>query len=121
MEPKPLLNHAREMRRIATPPEQKLWRALRNRGLGNLKFRRQVPFGPFILDFFCEDTRLVVEIDGATHATPNHDADRNAWLTAHGCTIIRFWNNDVMANLDGVLHAILAASPSPSPSGRGPG
>ncbi len=121
MDPKVLLTQAREMRRVPTPPEQKLWRALRDRGLGGLKFRRQVPFGPFILDFFSGEARLIVEIDGATHATPNHDTDRNTWLTAHGCIIIRFWNTDVMGNLDGVLQAILAANRSPSPFGRGPG
>lgn len=106
--PRIALDHAREMRRLPTPPEKRLWQALRNRGLGGLKFRRQVPIGVFIVDFACEDAKLVLEVDGASHAAPAHDARRDAWLAGQGWRVVRVWNNDVMGNLEGVLQHILA-------------
>ena len=116
---------AREMRRIATQPEQVLWQVLRNRGLRGLKFRRQVPIGAFIVDFFCQEARLIVEIDGASHVDGDRDVRRDGWLRAQGFGVLRVWNNEVMRNLDGVLLAILAASqaphPDPLPKGEGEG
>ena len=101
---------ARDMRRGPTPPERRLWQALRNRGLGGLKFRRQVPIGVFIVDFACDDAWLVVEVDGASHAAPAFDAERDAWLVGQGWRVLRIWNNDVMGNLDGVLQRVLACA-----------
>ena len=102
------------MRRQPTPAERKLWLALRNRQVDGLKFRRQVRLGPHIVDFYFPAGRLAVEVDGATHADPG-DAERDAWLIAHGYRVLHVWNNDVMANLPGVLEAIQVAARSPLP------
>ena len=96
---------ARRLRKDATDAERKLWSALRDRQLNGLKFRRQQHIGPYIVDFVCHEIRLVLEIDGGQHA----DADetwRNDRIQADGYRIIRFWNNDVLSNLDGVLTSI---------------
>jgi very-short-patch-repair endonuclease len=114
-----LLNYARTMRQQPTPAERKLWQALRLKQIGR-KWRRQAPIGPYIVDFYCPDLRLVVEVDGATHGEPASDKLRDAWLNARGFTLLRFWNNDVMANLPGVLERI-AAYPSPNPLPQGEG
>ena len=122
-----LLNHARTMRQVPTPAERRLWRALRNRQLHGLRFRRQAPIGPFIVDFFCPECCLIVEVDGATHADPAADASRDAWLRSRGLRLVRFWNNDVMGNMEGVLHRIAEAcsasapTPPPTPSLKGRG
>jgi very-short-patch-repair endonuclease len=97
------------MRRDATPPEHRLWQALRREALG-LKWRRRQPIGRYIVDFYCSSARLVVEVDGATHADPAADAARDAWLAAQGLRVLRFWNNEVMGNPEGVLAAIFAAA-----------
>ena len=89
-----------------TDAEQLLWKQLRNRNLGGLKFRRQATSGCAIPDFLCAEKRLVVELDGGQHSEEN-DACRTARLEALGFRIIRFWNNDVLENLDGVLVQIL--------------
>jgi len=116
------LLHARGMRREPTEPERVLWKALRTGGLGGLKFRRQVPFGRYIVDFYCASAKLAVEVDGATHADSERDAVRDAWLSARGIRVLRFWNNEVMLNLPGVLQAILgAATPPPGPLPQGEG
>ena len=96
---------------------------MRDRRLGGFKFRRQASIGSYIVDFLCVEARLVVEIDGGQH-TPELDAKRTAWIEAQGFQIVRFWNNDVLSNLDGVLVILLErlrAAPltQPSPGGRG--
>jgi very-short-patch-repair endonuclease len=92
---------ARELRRNQTEPEMKLWLRLRSRRLGGLKFRRQVPIAGFIADFLCEDARLIVEVDGAQHGERiAADAERTEILNTRGFEILRFWNNDVMNNLE---------------------
>ncbi len=99
---------ARELRRNQTPEEQVLWRALRNRFL-NVKFRRQWPIGGYIVDFVCFEAKLIVELDGSQHAEEAaraYDAVRTEFLEAAGFTVIRFWNNEVRENLDGVLETI---------------
>ena len=112
---------ARGLRRAETSAESKLWKALRNRQLDGWKFKRQVPFGRYILDFFCFDARLVVEIDGATHADARdkaRDEDRSAVLGENGVNVMRVSNADVMDNIDGVLEMIylkLGQQPAPSP------
>ena len=89
--------HARGMRRIATDAERKLWLLLRDRRLDGIKFRRQAPFGRYILDFVCFERRLVVEVDGGQHVR----------LRAEGFRVVRYWNNDVLKNPDGVLTDLL--------------
>jgi adenine-specific DNA-methyltransferase len=86
---------ARELRKSSTPAEQKLWQALRNRNLGDYKFRRQHPLGPFIADFFCAEVGLVIELDGGGHLEQReYDQDRTDWLEGQGFHVIRFWNDD---------------------------
>ena len=93
---------ARRLRRRQTEAERILWRALRARQLNGLKFRRQVPFGPYILDFYCPTARLVIEADGGQH-TLARDAHRDAYLIRKGLIVLHFWNSDIHANLGGVL------------------
>ena len=102
------MSHARDLRRNQTSAEELLWARLRNRQLEGYKFRRQVPLGRFIVDFACYDARLVVEVDGGQHAErTSEDLARTAWLESRGFRVLRFWNNEVMENPDGVLVRIL--------------
>lgn len=98
----------RRLRRDQTTVEQKLWAQLRNRQLNGHKFRRQVPLGRFIVDFSCYDARLVVELDKGQHGESEaEDAARTAWLSNRGFRVLRFWNHEVMENMEGVLSRIL--------------
>ena len=108
-----------------TDAERILWFRVRNRRLGGLKFRRQVPIGNYIVDFCCEAARLIVELDGGRHVERTiEDAKRTADLEAYGYLVLRFWNNDVICNIDGVLETIVATArrepphPNPLPSGE---
>lgn len=102
--------NARQLRRQSTDAERRLWSFLRNRQLAGCKFRRQVPMGNYIVDFACFEKRLVVEIDGGQHqARVEYDNARTAWLQSAGFRVIRFWNNEVLSETDGVLQAILTA------------
>jgi very-short-patch-repair endonuclease len=119
-----LLTNARTMRRTATPAERKLWQALRKHQLGSLKFRRQMPLGPFIADLYCPAARLVVEVDCISHIDSPTDANRDTWMKRQGIRVFRVSNFDVLSNLDGVLLAIKEAAvltppPSPLPQGEG--
>jgi very-short-patch-repair endonuclease len=99
----------RELRRRQTEAERFLWGALRNRHLQGLKFFRQYSFGPYILDFYCPEKSLAIELDGGQHNLPEnraYDADRTAYLEAHGVEVIRFWNSDVMQDVQAVLQVI---------------
>src|SRR5689334_4415097 len=88
-----LVQHARRLRTDDTRAEAHLWIALRDRRLGGWKWRRQVPRGPFIVDFYCAEAALVLEIDGGQHAEAgDYDARRTAWLAASGLRVLRFWN-----------------------------
>ena len=99
---------ARELRRPQTPAEQALWCVLRNSQLEGLKFRRQHPIGPFILDFYCAMLKLAVEVDGDSHADQvEYDTARTEWLNDRGIRVIRFTNDEVKKNLDGVVAEIL--------------
>jgi very-short-patch-repair endonuclease len=100
---------ARELRRNATDAERHLWFALRDRRLAAYKFRRQRPIGPFIVDFACIEHRLVIEADGGQHADNPADDARTAWLMSQGWRVLRFWNNDILVNTEGVLLSILEA------------
>jgi very-short-patch-repair endonuclease len=105
----PILERAREMRHPQTPAEATLWRALRNRNL-NYKFRRQHPIDRFIIDFYCAQAKLCIEIDGASHLDPEqqkYDAARTEFLEDLGYKVIRFTNNDVRYMLDAVATEII--------------
>jgi very-short-patch-repair endonuclease len=100
------------MRREPTPAEKRLWSRVRNQRLGGFKFRRQHWLGAFILDFYCPEAALVVELDGDSHATDGaeqEDKERTAFLEAHGLKVIRFWNSQVHDNEDWVLGVIRQA------------
>ena len=100
-----ILARARELRRQMTPAEQKLWQQLRGKQFYQLKFRRQHPLDRFILDFYCHQYQLVIEVDGESHADPAqkaYDAARTEWLEQRGLRVIRFSNRDVQTNLEGV-------------------
>ncbi|WP_304165031.1 endonuclease domain-containing protein [Phenylobacterium aquaticum] len=106
------------MRQAPTAQEARLWDALRARQLGGFKFRRQLPIGPYVVDFVCLQQRLIVEADGPFHFD---DGDRDAWFAEAGYRVLRFTNQQIATNLEGVLTSILAkASPrrSFSPCGR---
>lgn len=108
---------ARRLRAASTDAERKMWRRLQAKHLGGFKFRRQLPIGPYVVDFACLAAGLVVEVDGGQHADNPADTERDAWLRGQGFRVLRFWNSDVLCNLDGVLATIAAAlSPSPQPS-----
>ena len=99
------------MRREDTDAEARLWNALRAQRLGGWKWKRQVLFGPFILDFLCREARLVVEVDGSQHAEEiEYDQRRTAYLRRAGLRVPRFWNSEVLTNREGVCDAILRAS-----------
>ena len=102
-----------------TDAELKLWYHLRRRGLQGRRFRRQVPVGQYVVDFLCEEARLVVEVDGGQHAERTaEDAARSRWLSTKGYAVLRFWNHDVLANVEVVLETISEALPSPCPLPR---
>jgi very-short-patch-repair endonuclease len=112
------------MRRAPTPAERKLWQGLRKHQVGGLKFRRQVPLGPYIADFYCPSARLVIEVDGVSHIDAPGDAVRDSWMTNSNIRVVRISNRDVFRNLDGILIAIgeLARTPPPpNPLPRGEG
>ena len=98
---------ARALRRRMTDAEAKLWFALRDRRLASYKFRRQAPVGPFYADFVCFDARVVIEVDGGQHAESMRDLRRDQWFEANGFAVLRFWNHDVLRNLEGVLTSLL--------------
>ena len=108
--------HARALRTRMTDAERKLWFALRDRRFARFKFRRQVPIGPFIADFVCFEARVVIEVDGGQHAESLQDQRRDRWLAANRFRVLRFWNNEVLSNLEGVLTVIaLALMPEQAP------
>ena len=97
---------ARTLRKDATEAEKRMWRALRET-FPACKWRRQVPIGPYFADFFSFAAKLVIEVDGGQHAeAASYDARRTEFLQAQGLTILRFWNNDVLTNTQGVMEQI---------------
>jgi very-short-patch-repair endonuclease len=110
---KRIRNFAKKMRREPTDAEAAMWRLLRDRRLALFKFRRQVPFRNFILDFVCFEERIVIEIDGSQHASSARDAAREAVLIAEGFRIARYWNNDVLQQPSAVLEDIFAKLAKP--------
>ncbi|MDX8456279.1 endonuclease domain-containing protein [Mesorhizobium sp. VK9D] len=101
-------NFARSMRREPTEAEDRLWHELRSRRLDNIKVRRQVPIGRFVADFLCAEARLIIEIDGSQHAESRRDQERDAELKSRGFRVLRFWNDDVLKELDAVCDTIIA-------------
>jgi very-short-patch-repair endonuclease len=121
---------ARRLRRDATDVERKLWQHLRRLPIDGVHFRRQAPLGPYFADFACHTTRVAIELDGGHHGDgvyAERDRDRDAYLSNQGYRVLRFWNNDVITNIDGVLSVIADVvtgkmtppTPDPSPPLRG--
>ena len=100
---------ARKLRRDRTDAENRLWQVLRNRQMDGAKFVFQHQIGRYIADFACRSCRLVIELDGGQHAESDTDAARTEAIEAHGYVVLRFWNNDVLANLEGVAEEIRRA------------
>jgi very-short-patch-repair endonuclease len=96
---------ARTLRKNMTEAEMKLWYKIRNNQLG-VKFRRQQPIGNYIVDFTCLEKRIIIEIDGSGHIYNVRDKIRDSWLNKRGYKILRFWNNEVLKNIEGVLISI---------------
>ena len=119
-----VLQAARELRQPQTPAEQKLWSRLRNRQLTGLKFRRQHPIDRFIIDFYCDEAKLCIEVDGDSHAEQiEYDQARTAYLNELGYTVIRFTNREVFTHCEAVLQSIadecdriIGSATAPSPS-----
>ncbi len=100
---------ARALRQRSTDAEKLLWRYLRAKQLGGVKFRRQEPIGKYIVDFVCFSHRLVIELDGGQHTQPRErlsDQQRDAWLREQGFKVLRFWDGDVLRNIEGVVETI---------------
>ncbi len=122
-----LLERAKTLRSEQTEAEQRLWYYLRAHRFMGMKFKRQKPMGRYIVDFICHESNLIVEVDGGQHQeNAAYDQRRDAWLQEQGYTVLRFWNHEVMQQIESVLEAIrLAAegvlsralSPGPSPAG----
>ncbi len=124
--PDDLLENARKLRQNQTDAEQLLWSLLRNRRFADKKFRRQHPVGRYILDFYCHELKLAIELDGGQHNEPpakQYDADRTSYLEEQGIRVIRFWNNEVLQQTDSVLeslwNSLTSLTPAPLPEGEG--
>ena len=125
-----LLERVRRLRREETDAERRLWHALNSRQMDGVKFRRQHEFGPCILDFFCPEQHLVIEVDGSQHLTEEglaRDSGRTRYLEKKGLRVLRFTDREVLTETEGVLEAIWEAvgqtgpHPSPLPEGEGTG
>jgi len=116
---------AKTLRKNMTDAEQLLWRHLRAHRMCDQKFRRQQPIGPYIVDFVHFGARLVVEADGGQHNGSANDAVRDAWLRGQGFTVLHYWNDEILQNIEAVLEAILKelaksvpSPPAPLPQGE---
>jgi very-short-patch-repair endonuclease len=108
------IHRARELRNNLTDAERTLWRHLRLRQINGHKFRRQRPIGPYIVDFVCLEKRVVVEVDGGQHSEQiPYDEKRDAWLRAEGFAVLRFWDHEVLTQLDSVKQSIWRALRNP--------
>lgn len=105
---------ARDLRANMTDAERRLWQGLRGRQLGGYKFRRQIPIGPYIVDFACLEARLVIEVDGGQHLGSAEDQARDAWLMSEGYRVFRFWNHEVLLQTTDVLERIWNALNDPA-------
>jgi very-short-patch-repair endonuclease len=110
-------HRARRLRNEMTVAEVRLWMRLQRHQIDGHRFRRQVPIGPYVLDFLCVKSRLVIEVDGGQHSTAGEKDDRRtAWLEERGFRVLRFWNNEVLQETDGVVARIREALITPSPT-----
>jgi len=112
-------DHSREraLRRDQTAAERVVWQYLRNRGLLGQKFRRQHRIGAYYVDFVCNEAWLIIELDGSQHLErADYDAARSAWLRGQGYRVLRFWNDEALRRIDGVLDVIVAALHTPHPA-----
>lgn len=103
------------LRRNQTDAEKLLWQNLRDRQLEGMKFRRQRPIGKYIVDLVCIEKKIVVEADGNQHFQSEEDKIRDADLKGQGYIVLRFWNNEILKNIDGVIQRILEVAHAPSP------
>jgi len=119
---KELRSTAKRLRKQSTDTEQHLWRYLRSRRIESFKFRRQQPIGKYVVDFVNLEKKVVIELDGGQHALDRGDKIRDEWLSAEGYKVLRFWDNEVFSNLEGVLEtirsALLTPHPDPLPQGE---
>jgi very-short-patch-repair endonuclease len=123
-----LLDNAKSLRRNQTDAEQRLWYHLRAHRFMGRKFKRQKPIGRYVVDFVCLEEKLIIELDGGQHAENiGYDHERDAWLRSEGYSVLRFWNNELMSDMEGVLERIRQVlskdadtfgtlSPGPSPT-----
>ena len=115
-----LTERARTLRKNLTDAEKHLWKHLRMDQLDNLRFRRQAPIDQYVVDFVCFEKRLIIEADGGQHNDSESDRIRDAYLKEQGFRVMRFWNHDILSNVQGVLEMIRAScqdSPTaPSPT-----
>ena len=103
-----LKQRSRDLRKNLTDAEQKLWQKLRNKQIDDHKFRRQFVLGNYIVDFICIDKRLIVEVDGGQHMdNVDYDLQRDEWLKKQNFKVLRFWNNQVLSEIDSVLEVIV--------------
>ena len=106
-----LTQAAKQLRQNSTDAERLLWQQLRAKRLNGLKFRRQEQIGRFIVDFVCYEKGIVIEADGGQHALEREkDEERTAWLDSQGFKVLRFWNHDILTNLEGVMERICQAA-----------
>ena len=119
---KELRNTARALGKRSTDAEAYLWRHLKNRQMEGFKFRRQQPIGRYVVDFANLEKKMVIEVDGGQHAMNPGDKVRDEWLCSEGYKVLRFWDNEVLGNLEGVLemirNAFLTPHPDPLPQGE---
>lgn len=105
------VTRSRKLRSTLTDAEQLLWRHLRQKQMAGIKFRRQHPVGPYVIDFACLSAKLAIEIDGGQHAEmKSKDTRRDAFLIQKGFRVLRFWNNEVLGNIEGVMERIWATA-----------
>ena len=104
---------AQELRSNPTEAEKYLWHILRGKSMG-VKFRRQAVIGRYVVDLVCFERNWVIEVDGGQHSENQKDIKRDAWLKSQGFEVIRFWNNDVLGNLDGIFEVIALRLNSPT-------
>ncbi len=109
-----LKDNARDLRKKMTESERALWSLLRRKQIEGYRFRKQVPVGKYIVDFACLEARLIIEVDGGQHDESASDVERDAWLKAQNFRVLRFWNNDVLKNPEGVMQVVVKVLESKS-------
>ena len=121
--PEDIKTWAKDLRSQMTDAETLLWKLLRNRRMAGMKFKRQHPIGRYIVDFYCDEKKLAIELDGSQHLEAvTYDAHRDAWLNAQGIQVLRFWNNQMLSETEAVMEVIYnalladALIPNPSPA-----